>query len=399
MHIAARLNRIKASPSSMGRQRARELREAGRDVISFTTGEPDFDTPGHVIEAAYRAMSEGDTKYTDPGGTPELKEAVRGKLKRENGLDYALEEIVVGTGAKQVVFNALMSTVEHGDEVIIPAPYWVSYPDVARLAGGVPVFVHCSRESGFKLQPAALERVITARTRWLVLNAPNNPSGALYTREELKALTDVLTRHPHVALMTDDIYEHIRYDGREFVTALQLEPALRERTLVVNGVSKAYAMTGWRIGYGAGPAPLVEAMVKLQSQSTSNPCSISQAAALAALTGPQESVARNTAVFETRRDCVITALNTIPGIAADRPEGAFYAFPSCRALLGKRTPARRTIETSDDFVLHLLDTQNVAALPGSVYGVEGHFRLSFATSMGELEEGCKRIARACEELR
>lgn len=398
MHIASRLNRIKASVSTMGRQKARELRAAGRDVISLTTGEPDFETPDHVKEAAIEAMARGQTKYTDPGGTPELKEAVRQKLKRENGLDYSLQEIVVGTGAKQVIFNALMSTMEYGDEVIVPAPYWVSYPDVARLGGGVPVFVTCGSESGFKLRPEQLERAITPRTRWLVLNAPNNPSGALYSHAELRGLCDVLIRHPHVALLTDDIYEHIRYDGRSFVNALQVEPALRERTLVVNGVSKAYAMTGWRIGYGAGPAPLIKAMVKLQSQSTSNPCSISQAAATAALTGPQDSVAQNTRIFETRRDRVTDALNAVPGIACHRPEGAFYAFPSCGALLGKRNPAGKVIATSDDVASYLLEAQNVAVLQGTAYGIDGYFRISFAASMEVLEEGCVRIARACTEL-
>lgn len=382
----------------MGAQKARELRALGRDIISLTTGEPDFDTPGHVQEAALRAMAEGRTKYTDPGGVPELKAAIRDKLKLENSLDYALDEIVAGAGAKQVIFNAMMATVEEGDEVIIPAPYWVSYPDVVRFAGGVPVFVGGSRESYFKLLPDQLDRAITPRTRWLVLNAPNNPSGACYTRSELKALTDVLMRHSRVALMTDDIYEHIRYDGREFVTALQLEPALRDRTLLVNGVSKAYAMTGWRIGYGAGPAPLIRAMVKLQSQSTSNPCSVSQMAAIAALTGPQTSVRANTAILERRRDYVHDALNAIAGISSHRPEGAFYAFPSCEQLLGKRTAAGKAIETSSDFVLHLLETQNLAVLPGSAYGVEGYFRLSFATSTTELKEGCSRIARACAEM-
>lgn len=382
----------------MGAQKARELRALGRDIISLTTGEPDFDTPGHVQEAALRAMAEGRTKYTDPGGVPELKAAIRDKLKLENSLDYALDEIVAGTGAKQVIFNAMMATVEEGDEVIVPAPYWVSYPDVVRFAGGVPVFVACSRESYFKLLPDQLDRAITPRTRWLVLNAPNNPSGACYTRSELKALTDVLMRHSHVALMTDDIYEHIRYDGREFVTALQLEPALRDRTLLVNGVSKAYAMTGWRIGYGAGPAPLIRAMIKLQSQSTSNPCSVSQMAAIAALTGPQASVRANTAILERRRDYVHDALNAIAGISSHEPEGAFYAFPSCERLLGKRTAAGKAIETSSDFVLHLLETQNLAVLPGSAYGVEGYFRLSFATSTTELKEGCSRIARACAEM-
>lgn len=399
MRIAARMNRVEASPSSMGRQRARELRESGRDVLSLTTGEPDFDTPQHVQHAVTRAMAEGDTKYTDPGGTPALKEAVRQKLERENRLGYAMSEIIISTGAKQVVFNALMATLEEGDEIVVPAPYWVSYPDVARLAGAVPVEVNCPAKAGFKLQPADLDRAITPRTRWLILNAPNNPSGAMYARDELKALTDVLMRHPHVALMTDDIYEHIRYDGREFVTALNVEPALRERTLVVNGVSKAYAMTGFRIGYGAAPASLINAMVKIQTQSTSNPSSIGQAAAIAALNGPQESVRHNTAIFESRRNRVVEALNAAPGILCHRPEGAFYAFASCEALLGKRTPQGKVIATSSDFVLYVLDAANVAMLQGEVYGVEGFFRISFAASMEVLDECCSRIAGACAELR
>jgi aspartate aminotransferase len=397
MHIAQRLNRISASVSSMGRQRARELKEAGLDVVSLTTGEPDFDTPEHVVEAACRAMAEGHTKYTDPGGTPELKRAICEKLKRENGLEYSQQEIIVGTGAKQVIFNALMSTVERGDEVIVPAPYWVSYPDVTRLAGGVPVIIDCPVSNGFKVTPEALEGAITPRTRWFVLNAPNNPSGALYTREELKALTDVLALKPHVALLTDDIYEHIRFDGREFVNALQLEPALRNRTLVVNGVSKAYAMTGFRIGYGAGPAELIENMIKLQSQCTSNPCSISQVAAAVALTGPQESVAANTVRFERRRDVVVEALNAAPGLSCHSPEGAFYAFPSCRALLGKRTPQKKVLETSADVELYLLES-GVAVLHGGSYGMEGFFRISFAAGTHVLEEGCARIARACSRL-
>jgi len=398
MQIAARLNRISASVSSMGRQRARELKEAGRDVVSLTTGEPDFDTPEHVLEAARRAMAGGQTKYTDPSGTPELKAAVREKLSRENGLEYSQQEIIISAGAKQVIFNALMSTVEDGVEVIVPAPYWVSYPDVTRLAGGKPVILAATRENGFKVTPEALERAITPRTRWLMINAPNNPSGALYTREELKALTDVLVRHRHVALMTDDIYEHIRFDGREFVTALQLEPSLRDRTLVVNGVSKAYAMTGWRIGYGAGPAELITAMNKLQSQSTTNPNSIAQAASIAALLGPQDSVRANTAQFEQRRDIVVAALNRVPGIECHKPEGAFYAFASCEGLLGRRTRAGKVLETSDEVVLFLLDQANVAVLSGAAYGVEGYFRISFAISTDALNEACARIARACAEL-
>ena len=400
MKIAARLNRIEASPSSMGRQRARELRESGRDVLSLTTGEPDFDTPKHVIEAAARAMAAGETKYTDPGGTPALKEAVCRKFKRENGLEYtASTETIISTGAKQVVFNALMSTLEEGDEIVVPAPYWVSYPDVAKLVGAKPVIVQCPPAKGFKLQPNDLERAITKRTRWLVLNAPNNPSGAMFTREELKALTDVLMRHPHVALMTDDIYEHIRYDGREFVTALNVEPSLRDRTLVVNGVSKTYAMTGWRIGYGAGPAPLMKAMLKLQSQSTTNPSSIGQAAAIAALDGPQDSVKHNCAIFQSRRDLVVEAFNATPGISCHKAEGAFYAFASCEGLIGKRTPQGKVIGSSNDFELYLLDASNVAVLSGEAYGVRGYFRISFASSMEVLDECCSRIARACAELK
>jgi aspartate aminotransferase len=309
-------------------------------------------------------MLAGHTKYTDPGGTPELIAAVRRKLQRENGLTYAHPEVVISTGAKQVIFNALMSTVEPGVEVIVPAPYWVSYPDVTRLAGGTPVIVDCPAETGFKVTPEALERAITPRTRWLILNAPNNPSGAMYSRQELKALTDVLVRHPHVALITDDIYEHIRYDGREFVNAVQVEPALRERALVVNGVSKAYAMTGWRIGYGAGPADLIKAMIKLQSQSTTNPSSVGQAASIAALDGPQECVARNTAIFAKRRDLTVELLNRAPDVACHSPEGAFYAFASCAGLFGKRTPAGKRIENDADVVLYLLDAANVAVLPG-----------------------------------
>ena len=398
IRIAERLNRISASVSSMGRQRARELREAGRDVISFTTGEPDMQTPPHVIEAAHRAMLEGDTKYTDPGGTPELIAAVRRKLQRENRITYSHPEVVISTGAKQVIFNALMSTVEPGVEVIVPAPYWVSYPDVTRLAGGTPVVIDCPAETGFKVTAEALERAITPRSRWLILNAPNNPSGSMYSRQELKALTDVLMRHPHVALITDDIYEHIRYDGREFVNAVQVEPALKERTLVVNGVSKAYAMTGWRIGYGAGPAELIKAMIKLQSQSTTNPSSVGQAAAIAALDGPYDTVARNTAIFEERRDFCVELLNRAPDVACHSPEGAFYAFASCAGLFGKRAPDGRRIADDADVVMYLLDAANVAVLPGSAYGVEGFFRISFALATEQLREGCERIVRACEQL-
>ncbi len=398
LRIAARLNRIKPSPSSMAGQRARELRATGRDIIGLTSGEPDFDTPEHIKAAAGRALAQGKTKYTDVGGTPELKAAVAAKFLRDNQLHYDAKEIIVGTGGKQVIFNALMCTVESGDEVIVPTPYWVSYPDIVLLADGTPVFVDCPADKGFKLQPADLEAAITPRTRWLVLNAPNNPSGATYTRAEMKALTDVLLRHPHVWVMTDDIYEHIVYDGREFVTPAQVEPALKERTLTVNGVSKSYAMTGWRIGYGGAPAELIKAMVKLQSQSTSNPSSVAQAAALEALNGPQDFIAERTAVFQSRRDMLVKRLNTIPGISCHSPEGAFYVFPSCEALLGSRAPDGRVIATSDDFVLYLLDTEGLAVLQGSAYGVPPYFRISFATSMDKLEDGCNRLERAVARL-
>lgn len=397
--IAERLNRIKPSPSSMAGQRARELRAAGRDIIGLTSGEPDFDTPQNVCEAATRAMWASQTKYTDVGGTPELRAAIADKFRRDNRLDYAPNELIVGTGGKQIIFNAFMCTLQAGDEVIVPAPYWVSYPDIVLLAEGTPVFVNCLPENAFKLTPAQLESAITPRTRWLVLNAPNNPSGATYSYAELKGLAEVLLRHPHVWVMTDDIYEHILYDRREFATIAQVEPALKARTLTINGVSKAYAMTGWRIGYGGAPAELVKAMVKLQSQSTSNPSSISQAAALEALSGPQAFIAERTRVFQSRRDAVVSALNTMPGITCHAPEGAFYVFPSCAALLGKTTPDGKRIETDEDFVMYLLDAQNLAVLQGGAYGVSPFFRISFATSMQRLEAGLARLRTACEQLR
>ncbi|SDC91650.1 aspartate aminotransferase [Cupriavidus sp. YR651] len=396
--IAARLNRIKPSPSSMAGQRARELRAAGRDIIGLTSGEPDFDTPSHICEAATRAMSKSQTKYTDVGGTPELRAAIADKFLRDNQLAYAPGELIVGTGGKQIIFNAFMCTVEAGDEVIVPTPYWVSYPDIVLLAEGTPVFVDCLPANGFKLMPEDLERAITPRTRWLVLNAPNNPSGAAYSHAELKALADVLMRHPHVWVMTDDIYEHILYDGREFATIAQVEPALKDRTLTINGVSKAYAMTGWRIGYGGAPASLVKAMVKLQSQSTSNPSSISQAAALEALTGPQDFIAERTRIFQSRRDAVVTELNRIPGISCHVPEGAFYVFPSCADVIGRTTPSGKRIENDEDFVLYLLEAQNLAVLQGGAYGVSPFFRISFATSMQKLEAGLARLRAACEAL-
>lgn len=383
----------------MASQRARELRAAGRDIIGLTAGEPDFETPPNVCEAVVRAMAASKTKYTDVGGTPELKAAIIEKFRRDNALTYAPNEVIVGTGGKQIIFNALMCTLEPGDEVIVPAPYWVSYPDITLLAEGRPVVVTCRPEDGFKLRSEALDRAITSRTRWLVLNAPNNPSGATYTRDELRALADVLLRHPHVWIMTDDIYEHILYDGRRFFTIAQVEPALKERTLTVNGVSKAYAMTGWRIGYGGAPAELVTAMIKLQSQSTSNACSISQAAAQEALNGPQDFIPERARIFQTRRDKVVAAVNRIPGLRSHAPEGAFYVYASCADIIGKKTPDGQVISSDADFVMYLLESQNLALLQGEAYGLSPFVRVSYATSIEILEEGCRRLRLACEALR
>jgi aspartate aminotransferase len=397
--IAARLNRIKPSPSSMAAQRARALSAGGRDIVALNYGEPDFDTPPNVCDAVVRAMAASKTKYTDVGGTPELKAAIIDKFRRDNALAYAANEIIVGTGGKQIIFNALMCTLEPGDEVIVPAPYWVSYPDITLLAEGQPVVVTCRPDNGFKLRPQTLDRAITPRTRWLVLNAPNNPSGATYTRDELRLLADVLLRHPHVWIMSDDIYEHIRYDGRRFFTIAQVEPELKERTLTVNGVSKAYAMTGWRIGYGGAPAELVKAMTKLQSQSTSNACSISQAAAQEALNGPQDFIPERARIFQTRRDNVVAAVNRIAGLNCHAPEGAFYVYASCADVIGRKTSDGKTLASDTDFVMYLLESQNLALLQGEAYGLSPFVRISFATSMERLEEGCRRLRLACEELR
>ena len=396
--IADRMNRIKPSPSSMATQRSRALKAAGHDVVGLTAGEPDFDTPPNVVEAVVRAMAASKTKYTDIGGTPELKAAVRDKFLRENQLEYSTAEVIVGTGGKQVIFNALMATVQKGVEVIVPAPFYVSYPDIVLLAGGTPVPVTCPPEKGFKLQPEDLEKAITPRTRWLILNAPNNPSGAVYSRQELRALADVLLRHPQVWVLSDDIYEHVLFDGREFCTMAQVAPELKERTLTVNGVSKAYAMTGWRIGYCVGPLELIKAITKLQSQSTSNPSSIGQAAALEALTGPQGFIAERTKIFQDRRDSVVAQLNAIPGITCHLPEGAFYVFPSCAGMIGKKTPTGQIIQTDEDFVLYLLDSEKLAGVHGAAYGSTPFFRFSFATSMAVLDEGCARLKRACGQL-
>ena len=393
------LSRVKPSATIAVTQKAAELKRAGRDVIGLGAGEPDFDTPDHIKEAAIKAIRDGMTKYTAVDGIPELKEAICAKFARENNLAYTPAEISVGTGGKQVLYNALMATLNPGDEVIIPAPYWVSYPDMVLLAGGTPVPVEATAATNFKLQADVLEAAITPKTKWIILNSPSNPSGAAYSREELKALTDVLARHPHVWVMTDDMYEHLVYDDFVFHTPAEIEPALKERTLTVNGVSKAYAMTGWRIGYAGGPSQLIKAMAKIQSQSTSNPSSISQYATLEALNGPQDHIAANNAVFRERRDLVVAMLNQASGIRCPTPEGAFYVYPSCEGTIGRTTASGKTLETDEDFVTELLEQEGVAVVQGSAFGLAPHFRISYATSTAALEEACIRIQRFCGSLR
>lgn len=396
--LAQRLSRIKPSPTIAATQKARDLKAAGRDVISLGAGEPDFDTPENIKEAAIRAIRAGDTKYTAVDGTPALKQAICEKFRRENSLAYTPDQVSVSNGGKQVIYNALVATLDPGDEVIIPAPYWVSYPDMVVLADGTPVIVECPAERGFKLAAGDLERAITPSTKWLILNSPNNPTGAAYTHDEMAALTAVLMRHPHVRVLTDDMYEHLAYDGFRFCTPAEVEPGLYDRTLTVNGVSKAYAMTGWRIGYAAGPKDLIKAMAMVQSQSTSNPSSVSQAAAVEALNGPQHFIAERAESFRQRRDLVVSMLNQAKGIKCHRPEGAFYVFPSCAGTIGLKTPAGKTIETDTDFVDYLLESEGVAVVQGSAFGLAPFFRISYATSTAALEEACTRIQRACGAL-
>jgi aspartate aminotransferase len=396
--LATSLSRIKPSPTIAVATKARELQAAGRDVIGLGAGEPDFDTPDNIKEAAIKAIRDGDTKYTDVGGTPALKEAIVGKFKRENGLTYAPNQIIVGTGGKQVLYNAMVATLNPGDEVLIPAPYWVSYPDMVMLGGGTPTFVDATAETGFRLTAEALEAAITPKTKWLIFNSPSNPTGAAYGYDDLKALTDVLMRHPHVWVMTDDMYEHLVYDDFKFVTPAQVEPALYDRTLTINGVSKAYCMTGWRIGYAGGPADLIKAMTMIQSQSTSNPASISQAAAVEALNGPQDFIAANNKVFKERRDLVVSMLNQANGIECLTPEGAFYVYPSCAGAIGKTAPSGKVIGNDLDFVSELLEAEGVAVVHGDAFGLAPHFRISYATSTEALEEACTRIQRFCGSL-
>lgn len=378
--------------------RANAMKKDGLPVIILGAGEPDFDTPDNVKDAAKAAIDRGETKYTALDGTPALKKAIVEKFRRENDIDYAIDEVTVATGAKQILFNAFMASVNPGDEVIIPTPYWTSYSDIVEICGGVPVLIPCDAEAGFRLKAEQLEKAITPKTRWVLLNSPSNPSGAAYGEEDYRPLIDVLLRHPHVWLMVDDMYEHIVYDGFRFVTPVAIEPRLKSRTLTINGVSKAYAMTGWRIGYAGGPKALIKAMAVIQSQATSCPSSVSQAASVEALTGPQDFLKERQASFQHRRDLVVAALNAIPGLACRTPEGAFYTFSGCAGMIGKVTPKGKRIEADSDFTDYLLEDANVAVVPGSAFGLSPYFRISYATSEAELREALTRIAEACVRL-
>ncbi len=398
--LADHLKRIKPSPTIAVTDKARALKAAGRNVIGLGAGEPDFDTPDNIKEAAIKAIREGRaSKYTQVDGMAELKEAVAAKFKRENGLDYTPAQITVSAGGKQVLYNAFMATLNPGDEVIIPAPYWVSYPDMVLLAGGTPVEVVCTMENGFKLRPEQLEKAITPKTKWFLLNSPSNPTGAAYSRDELKALTDVLLKHPHVHVMTDDMYEHLVYDDFRFFTPAQVEPSLYERTLTVNGTSKAYCMTGWRIGFAGGPTPLIKAMAMIQSQSTTNPAAASQWAAVEALNGPKEFIATHNRIFKERRDLAVSMLNQANGIKCPMPEGAFYVYPSCEGTMGRTTPGGKKLATDEDFVTELLEAEGVAVVHGSAFGLGPAFRISYATRTEDLEEACNRIQRFCGSLK
>ncbi|WP_299303268.1 pyridoxal phosphate-dependent aminotransferase [uncultured Litoreibacter sp.] len=396
--LSETLSRVKPSPTIAVTQKAAELKRAGKDVIGLGAGEPDFDTPQNIKDAAVQAIADGKTKYTAPDGIPELKEAICAKMKRDHGLDYTPAQVSVGTGGKQTLYNALMATLNEGDEVVIPAPYWVSYPDMVLLAGGTPVVAEASLQTNFKLTADQLEAAITPNTKWFIFNSPSNPTGAGYSREELKELTDVLLRHPHVWVMTDDMYEHLAYDGFEFCTPAEVEPKLYDRTLTCNGVSKAYAMTGWRIGYAAGPEKLIAAMRKVQSQSTSNPCSVSQWAAVEALNGTQDFLAPNNETFVRRRNMVIEMLNAAEGVSCPTPEGAFYVYPSIAACIGKTSAAGTLIENDEVFATALLEEHGVAVVFGAAFGLSPNFRVSYATSDENLKEACTRIQAFCAGL-
>jgi len=395
--VSNNLKRIKPSPTIAVTQKARELKASGKDIVGLGAGEPDFDTPDNIKEAAIKAIKEGDTKYTAVDGTPALKSAIIKKFKRENNLDYQADQITVGAGGKHVIYNTMMATLNEGDEVIIPAPYWVSYPDIVLLAGGTPVILECNEKQGFKINPLELEKSITKKTKWIILNSPSNPTGACYTEEDIKKIAEVLEKQPHVNILSDDIYEHVTYEGFKFFTIAQIN-SLKERVLTMNGVSKAYSMTGWRIGYAAGPKEIIKAIAKIQSQSTTNPSSISQAAAVEALNGTQDFIKERASSFQERRDYVVKALNEIEGIECLNPDGAFYVFPSCKHLIGKKDTNGKKLMTDTDFVKSLLENNGVAVVQGSAFGLEGFFRISYATSMKNLKKALEKISFFCKSL-
>ena len=395
--VSNSLKRIKPSPTLAVTQKAREMKDAGKDVIGLGAGEPDFDTPDNIKEAAIDAIRRGETKYTAVDGTPKLKKAIQGKFSRENNLSYELNQISVGTGGKQIIYNAFMATLNPGDEVIIPAPYWVSYPDMVLLAGGKPKIVQCSEKNEFKIKPKELKKAISKKTKWLIINSPSNPTGSCYTEEELEELSEILIKNKRIYILSDDIYEHITYDGFKFFTIAQID-ALKDRTLTMNGVSKSYSMTGWRIGYGAGPKEIIKAMAKIQSQSTTNPSSISQAAAVEALNGTQEFIKTRTESFKERRDFVVKSLNKIKGLTCFKPNGAFYVFPNCKSCLNKKDIKKNKIKTDKDFVESLLENAGVAVVQGSAFGLPGFFRISYATSMENLQKALAKIKEFCENL-
>jgi len=396
--ISNNLNKIKPSPTIAVTQKARELKAAGKDVIGLGAGEPDFDTPDNIKEAAIKAIRDGDTKYTAVDGTPALKKAIVDKFKRENNLDYDLDQITVGAGGKHVIYNAMMATLNEGDEVIVPAPYWVSYPDMVLLAGGTPIILECDEKQGFKLSPSELDKAITPKTKWIILNSPSNPTGACYSESDILELSKILIKHSHVYILSDDIYEHVVYEGFKFFTIAQIKE-LKDRVLTMNGVSKAYSMTGWRIGYAAGPKDIIKAIAKIQSQSTTNPSSISQAAAVEALNGKQDFIKERAKSFQERRDFVVSSLNQIEGIECLNPDGAFYVFPSCKALIGKKDPNGNVINNDTDFVKSLLEHSGIAVVQGSAFGLEGFFRISYATSMENLKKALEKIKNFCKELK
>ncbi len=395
--ISDSLKKIKPSPTIAVTQKARELKAAGKDVIGLGAGEPDFDTPENIKQAAIKAINDGDTKYTAVDGTPALKKAIVEKFKKENNLDYTADQITVGAGGKHVIYNAMMATLNEGDEVIVPAPYWVSYPDIVLLAGGKPVVMECDEKQSFKINPSDLEKFITPKTKWIILNSPSNPTGACYSENDIREIAKVLEKHPHVYILSDDIYEHVTYEGFKFFTIAQIE-GLKERVLTMNGVSKAYSMTGWRIGYAAGPKEIIKAIAKIQSQSTTNPSSISQAASVEALSGTQDFIKIRADSFQKRRDFVVKALNDIDGIECLNPDGAFYVFPSCKGLMGKKDTNGKEIKSDTDFVQSLLENSGIAVVQGSAFGLEGFFRISYATSMDNLKKALEKMSSFCKSL-